>query len=236
MKQRCPIRIVIADDHCVVREGLTAIINREPEMKVIAEGRNWMEAIQLVLHHRPDLAIVDLHMPGVEGAKGIRAILEWFSTARIVVFSAYDTEEEVYEVIRAGASGYVLKGESSREDLLQCIRAVCEGQVWIHPSAAAKLAERMNTPSLTNREKDILQMVVEGKSNKEIGSSLNVTEGTVKVHLNHIFAKLGVQGRVAAVGVAVRRGIARLDGIGPFPARQTRDEEQAIRRQTTHAL
>lgn len=218
MTLRGPIRIIVADDHSIVREGLTAIINRESDMKVIAEASDWLEVVKLVLNQRPDVAVIDLHMPGLDGAKGISAIREWHPAAKIIVFSAFDTQEEVYEVLQAGASGYVLKGESGREDLLQSIRAVMEGQVWIHPSAAARLADRMRAPSLTVREKDILKLVAAGKSNKEIGSSLDVTEGTVKVHLNHIFTKLGTEGRVAAVRAAIQRGIVRFTGRGPLGA------------------
>ncbi|MGC1595410.1 MAG: response regulator transcription factor, partial [Candidatus Acidiferrales bacterium] len=118
--------------------------------------------------------------------------------------------EEVYQVFSGGARGYVLKGESGREDLLQCIRAVARGEMWIHPIAAARLAERMSAPNLTRREMEVLGLMVAGKSNKEIGSSLDVTEGTVKVHVNHILSKLGVSGRVEAIMVAVRRGFVQL--------------------------
>ncbi|MGH9680297.1 MAG: response regulator [Candidatus Acidiferrales bacterium] len=226
MTLRGPIRIIVADDHSIVREGLTAIINRESDMKVIAEACDWLEAVKLVLNQRPDVAVIDLHMPGLDGAKGILAVRERYPAAKIIVFSAFDTEEEVYEVLQAGASGYVLKGESGREDLLRSIRAVSEGEVWIHPSAAARLAERMRMPSLTVREKDILKLVAAGKSNKEIGSSLDVTEGTVKVHMNHIFTKLGTEGRVAAVRAAIQRGIVRLTGPGPLGAGNSKGKSE----------
>jgi two-component system NarL family response regulator len=207
MKPPKLIHILIADDHSVVREGLKAIIHRQPDMKVIAEARDWPEAVQQFFCHRPQVAVIDLHMPG-HPAAAISAILEQFPTGRIVVFSAFAGDEEVYRSFQAGACGYVLKGESSRENLLACIRAVSEGSVWVDPVAAVRLAERMKAPDLTARERDIIHMVITGKFNKEIACSLNVTEGTVKVHMNHIFAKLGVDGRVAAVRVAIQRGIA----------------------------
>jgi two-component system, NarL family, response regulator len=217
MKRPKQIHILIADDHPVVREGLGAIISRQKDMKVIAEARNWPEVVEQVLRHRPQVALMDLHMPG-QPAAAISAILDQFPAARIVIFSAFAADEEVYRSFQAGACGYVLKGESSRENLLACIRTVADGRVWVDPMAAVRLTDHMKTPDLTEREREIMQLVVTGKSNKEIGSCLNVTEGTVKVHMNHIFAKLGVDGRVAAVKVATQRGIASLSGNGPLVA------------------
>jgi two-component system, NarL family, response regulator len=219
MKKARSIRVIIADDHSIVREGLTAIINREPDMKVVAEARNWTEAVELVLQNRPEIAVLDLHMRGMDPAAGITAICEKCSSARIIIYSAFSTDEEVHQVFSAGVRGYVLKGESAREDLLACIRAVSRGETWIHPFAAARLAERMTAPVLTPREIEVLRLVVVGKSNKEIGSSLDVTEGTVKVHVNHILAKLGVTGRVEAIMVAIQRGFVHLMENRPDSAR-----------------
>ena len=174
-----PIRIVIADDHSVVREGLAVLLGRERDIQVVGQASNWPATIEQVLTHKPDIAVVDLHMPGMEPTEGAATLHKKFPATRIVIFSAFGTDEEVYEVLCEGARGYVLKGESGREDLLQCIHAVYRGEMWIHPSAAAKLAHRMTAPSLTQREKEVLRLMVAGKSNKEIGSSLDVTEGTV---------------------------------------------------------
>jgi two-component system NarL family response regulator len=140
-------------------------------------------------------------------------------TAQLIIFSAFGTDEEVYQVLCEGARGYVLKGESGREDLLTCIRAVSSGELWIHPYAATKLAERMTESNLTSREKEVLRLMAVGKSNKEIGSSLDVTEGTVKVHVNHILAKLGVAGRVEAIMIALQRGFVHLVDSVRGPAR-----------------
>lgn len=159
--------------------------------------------------HRPDVAIIDLHMSGMEAGEAISAILKGLPAVRIIIFSAFNLDEEVYQVLRAGARGYMLK-DTPREDLLRCIRAVVMGEMWIHPLAAARLAERTRLRALTAREREVLGLVVAGKSNKEIGSSLDLTEGTVKVHVNHIFSKLGAAGRVAAVGIAVQRGLVSL--------------------------
>ena len=212
MKTTRTIHVVIADDHSIVREGLTAVINREPDMEVVAEARNWPEAVEQVLQNRPDIAVLDLHMRGMEPADGITSLREKLPAAHIIIYSAFSTDEEVYQVFSAGAQGYIVKGESGREDLLVCIRAVSRGEMWIHPFAAARLAARMSAPNLTAREKEVLRLMVVGKSNKEIGTSLDVTEGTVKVHVNHILAKLGVAGRVEAILVAARRGFVHLVG------------------------
>lgn len=219
MKTPRSIHVVIADDHSIVREGLAAVINREPDMEVVAEARNWPEAVEQVVQNRPDVAVLDLHMRGMEPAEGVTALREKLPTAQIIIYSAFSTDEEVYQVFSAGARGYIVKGETGRDDLIVCIRAVSRGEMWIHPSAAARLAARMSAPNLTAREIQVLRLMVGGKSNKEIGSSLDVTEGTVKVHVNHILSKLGVTGRVEAIMAAARRGFVHLVGIPQEPAR-----------------
>jgi len=228
MKESRSIRIVIADDHAVLREGLTTIINREPDAEVVGQASNWPEAIDQVLRNQPEIAVLDLHMHGMEPAEGVATLREKFPAAQIIIFSAFGTDEEVYQVLCAGARGYVLKGESGREDLLNCIRAVANGEIWIHPLAAARLAERMTAPTLTPREMDVIRLMAVGRSNKEIGSSLDVTEGTVKVHVNHILAKLGVAGRVEAIMVAVQRGFVQLIEILQGPARVSREQENSV--------
>jgi two-component system, NarL family, response regulator len=211
MKKPPAIRILIGDDHSIVREGLKAVLRREPELEIAGEVRNWDEAVKRVLETRPDVAVLDLHMGG-SAPDGIAAIRDKVPGTHIIIYSAFSTDEEVYQVFSAGAQGYVLKGESGWKDLLVCIGAVRRGETWIHPLAAARLAQRMTAAKLTPREIEVLRLMVAGKSNKEIGSSLSVTAGTVKVHVNHILSKLGVAGRVEAFGVAVRRGLVRLLG------------------------
>lgn len=210
MKESHSIRIVIADDHAFLREGLMAVINREPGLEVVGQACNWPEAIEQVLDKRPDIAVMDVHMRGMKPLDGVAALREKVPTAQVVIFSAIGADEEVYEVFCAGVRGYVPKGESGREELLACIRAVWKGEMWIHPMAAARLAERIASPTLTARELEVLRLMAVGKSNKEIGCALDVTEGTVKVHVNHIFAKLGVAGRVEAIVVAAQRGLVQL--------------------------
>src|SRR6201998_2117329 len=194
MKKPRSIRVVIADDHSMVREGLAAVINREPDMEGVARARNWSDVIEQVLQSRPEIAVLDLHMGGMDPAAGVTTLREKCSDTQIIIFSAFGADQEVFQVLRAGARGYVLQGESGTDELLVCIRAVSRGEMWIHPVAAARLAQSMTSPNLTSREIEILQLLALGKSNKEIGSSLDVTEGTVKVHVNHILAQLGVTG------------------------------------------
>lgn len=230
MKQSCSVHVVIADDHSIVREGLITVINREPDLEVVAQASNWPEAVEQVVQHRPEIALMDLHMSGMSPAEGVRVLREK-SPAQIIIYSAFSTDEEVYQVFSAGARGYVLKGETGREDLLACIRAVSRGETWIHPYAAARLAERMNAQNLTPRELEVLQLMVVGKSNKEIGSSLNVTEGTVKVHVNHILSKLGVTGRVETIMAAMQRGLVHLaDNLQGTTRRLTVQEKPSFGR------
>lgn len=225
MNQPCAIHVVIADDHSIIREGLVAVINREPDMKVVAQARNWQEALEHVALSRPEIAVLDLLMPGMEPVEGVATLHEKVPEARIIIFSAYGTDEEVFHVLRAGARGYVLKGESGREDLLVCLRAVSRGDIWIHPAAAARLVERMTSPNLTDRELEVLRRMALGKSNKEIGASLDVAEGTVKVHVNHILAKLGVTGRVEAIVIAAQRGLISLAAGHAYSARSFANAE-----------
>lgn len=214
------IRVAIADDHSVLREGLTALIGRTPGMDVVAQASSWPDVIQGVLRGKAAIAVVDLHMPGMEPAVGVATLREKCPATQVVVFSAFGTEQEIYDVLCAGARGYAFKGETGANDLLKCIRAVAAGEMWIHPDAAARLTQHAITPDLTTREKEVLRLLVAGKSNKEIGSSLDVTEGTVKVHVNHIFAKLSVGGRVEAIAVAIKRGFVQWteNEVGSSPA------------------
>ena len=178
-------------------------------MAVVGEAADWPTAVQEVIRQRPAIALMDVRMPGMDAAEGVAAIRREFPAAGIVLFSAFDREEEVYSVLRAGAQGFLLKG-CTREELRECLHAVCEGKTWLAADPAAKLAARVRAPELTAREAVILQFVADGKSNKEVGAMLRITEGTVKVHLNHIFGKLGVGGRTAAIARALQRGLVRM--------------------------
>jgi DNA-binding NarL/FixJ family response regulator len=204
------IRILLADDHPVVRAGLQALISRRSGMSVIAQASNGAEALNLFRRHRPDVALIDLRMPQMDGVETITAIREQFPAARIIVLTTFDGDEDIYRALRAGAKAYLLK-DVPREELLDCIRRVYEGKTYLPSGVANKLAERVAAAQLTKRELDVLRLMSAGKSNKEIGTALLVTEGTVKAHVNSILHKLGVGGRTEAVTSAVKRGIVQLD-------------------------
>ena len=204
------IRIVIADDHPVVREGLGALVSSQQDMKIVSEAANGRQAVQQFLLHRPDVLLLDLRMPEMNGMETIQAILEKTPNAKIIVLSTYDGDEDVYRALQAGAKAYLLK-DSPRAQLLESIRGVYSGQLSIPSAIGARLAASMRTPKLTKRERDITRLLVDGKSNKEIGATLGVTEGTVKVHTGHIFKKLGAAGRTEAIRIALERGIVHLN-------------------------
>lgn len=203
------IRTVVADDHPVVREGLRALVNSQRDMKVVGEAANGSEAVQQFFQHRPDVLLLDLRMPEMNAIEAIQGILEDAPEARIIVLSTYDGDEDIYRALKAGAKAYLLK-DSPREQLLESIRSVHAGRLSIPPSIAVRLAARLRNPELTDREVDIARLMVAGKSNKEIGASLNITEGTVKVHVRHVLKKLSVGGRAEAIRVALDRGIVHL--------------------------
>ncbi|MGH9717810.1 MAG: response regulator [Candidatus Acidiferrales bacterium] len=204
------IRAVIADDHMMVREGLTVVLNRIPGLSVVAQARSWTEAIPAIDRYAPDIALLDVRMPGMEAAQGVTILRHKHPALRIVLISAFDCDEDIYGVIRAGANGFVVKNCSPQE-IPTCIRAVLRGKRWLPSGPAAKLAQRLQTPALTARQVEILQIVTEGKTNKEVAAVLKITEGTVKVQMNHIFHKLSVTNRTEAVTQAMQRGLVRLN-------------------------
>lgn len=204
------LTILISDDHAVVREGLAAMLSRRAEMQVVAEASNGLHAVELALKHKPDVLLMDLRMPQMGGVEAIRAIRAEWPDARVIVLTTYDGDEDIYRALQAGAKGYLLK-DTPREELLEAIRAVHAGRKHIPPEVAAKLAERLTSETLTEREREVLQLIVAGQSNKEIGASLNISEGTVKVHVNNLLSKLGVSDRTQAVTEALRRGLVHLD-------------------------
>jgi DNA-binding NarL/FixJ family response regulator len=203
------IRVIIADDHPVVREGLAALIKTQPDMKLVCEAENGRAAVQEYLRHRPDVILLDLRMPEMDGIEATRAILERVPRARIIVLSTYKGDEDVYQALKAGAKAYLLK-DSSRMELLNSIRSVRGGQINVSPPVSAQLVAGFVRERLTKRETEIIRQVVAGKSNKEIGSLLHVTEGTIKVHIGRILKKLGAAGRTEAIRMALERGIVHL--------------------------
>jgi DNA-binding NarL/FixJ family response regulator len=204
------IRIMIVEDHQVVRQGLVALMKTVPDISVVAEASNGDEAIQLHAQHRPDITLMDLRLPVRSGVDAITAIRQKDSGAKIIVLTTYDGDEDIYRALQAGARGYLLKGMSA-EELLNAVREVQAGRTHIPKLVAERLAERMGGPDLTVRELDVLRLIVKGKSNKEIGTDLNITEATVKTHINNILGKLGVTDRTQATTTAIQRGIVHLE-------------------------
>jgi two-component system, NarL family, response regulator len=210
MNQSNIIRVLIADDHPVVRQGLVAIVELEPDMTVVGIAGDGRSAVEVFRQQRPDVTLMDLQMPEMGGVDAITAICAEFDNARIVVLTTYDGDENIYRGLRAGAKGYLLK-DADLDELLSAIRAVHSGQTCIPPAVGAKLAERMVIPQLSARELEVLRLMATGISNQEIGTALCITERTVKFHINNILSKLGVPDRTKAVLVALKRGIAHLE-------------------------
>jgi two-component system NarL family response regulator len=203
------IKLLVADDHNIVRSGLTALINSESDMTVVAQATTGQQAVDLFKQHRPDVALMDLRMPVLGGVDAIIAIRKEFPTARIIVLTTYDGDEDIYRALQAGASGYLLKGMLA-EELLEAIRAVHSGLRRIPAAVAERLAVRMGGPGLTARELDVLALIVKGNSNKEIAAALAISEATVKTHINNILSKLGASDRTQAATMALQRGIIHL--------------------------
>ena len=203
------IRILIVDDHSVVREGLVSLVKRKSDMVVVGEGSNGREAVDLWKEHRPDVTLLDLRMPVLDGVGAIKEIRELDENAQIVVLTTYDGDEDIYRAIKAGAKAYLLK-DTARDALVNTVRRVHAGETYLPPQLAAKLAERVSGEALSPREVEVLQRMAAGKSNKEIGAELFISEGTVKTHLKSIFSKLDVVSRTEAVATATRRGLIQL--------------------------
>ena len=203
------IRILIADDHTVVREGLVSLVKRKSDMVIVAEARNGREAVDLWKEHRPDVALLDLRMPELDGVSAIKEIRELDANAHIVVLTTYDGDEDIYRAIKAGAKAYLLK-DTARDALVDCVRKVHAGETYLPAPLAAKLAERVSGDALSAREIEVLQRMGVGKSNKEIGADLFISEGTVKSHVKSIFTKLDVVSRTEALATATRRGLIQL--------------------------
>jgi two-component system NarL family response regulator len=204
--------VLIADDHPVVREGLATMINRRSDMRVVAEAATGREAVEKFLAHSPDIALLELRLPTMDGVEVVMSICERMPAARLVIFTTCKGEEDIYRAVKAGAFGYLLK-ETPLNEVVECIRAVARGTRWIPPGVAAMLGKRVADRALTARELEVIRALTSGKSNKEIGTLLDISEATVKVHITHILEKLKVTGRTEAINVAMRRGLVHMDPL-----------------------
>jgi len=202
--------VLVVDDHALFRTGVANIINQEGDLHVVAEAGNGVEAVAAYERHHPDVTLLDLRMPVMDGVEVVRQIRARDPRARVIVLTTYDTDDEIARALKAGAKAYVLK-DVSEEDLIGCIRSVLAGKTYLAPAAAAKLAEGVARVQLTPRELATLRLTADGKANKEIANELGISERTVKTHLGHLFEKLGVSSRTEAIKVATRRGLVRLD-------------------------
>jgi DNA-binding NarL/FixJ family response regulator len=204
------LTIMLVDDHYLVRVGLASVIALEADMTVCAEASTGEQAIGLFRARRPTVTLMDLRLPGMSGLKTTEAIRAEFPDARIIVLSTYVSDEEIYAALQAGAMAYLVKSVG-REELTQAIRKAAAGRRHIPAELATRLADRMSRAQLSTRELDVLRLLVGGKRNREIASVLDITEGTVKLHVSSILGKLGVVDRTEAVTVALQRGIVQLD-------------------------
>jgi DNA-binding NarL/FixJ family response regulator len=204
------IGLMLVDDHFVVRMGLAASLGLEPDMKIVAECNSGEEAVVQFRRHRPDVVIMDNQLPGASGAEAASTIREESPEARIIVLSVHDGEEDIYRAVRAGAIGYLHKA-ARREEIVAAIRAAAAGKTCFSPAIAAKLAAREQQASLSKRELEVLHLIVEGRSNKEIAKELNLAQVTVKLHVGHVLEKLGVMDRTQAATTAIQRGIVHLE-------------------------
>jgi two-component system NarL family response regulator len=209
MKKAKAIRVLCVDDHPVVRDGLAASIETQPDMKAVGEASDGQSAIAMFRQLKPDVVVMDLRMPGMGGVEATIQIRKEFPTARIIVLTTYEGDEDIHRALQAGAQGYLLK-DSVRKELLQTIREVYAGQRHITPAMAARVAEHTPRVALTPRELQVLQLIAKGLRNKEIGSALDIAEDTVKIHIKNIFGKLEVIDRTQAVVEASQRGFIQL--------------------------
>lgn len=205
---RDTITIVVADDHPVTRDGLALILSSESDIEVVAQAGDGEDALDCYRRHLPDLLVLDLQMPRLNGLGATQQLMREFPTARILLFTTYDGDEDIFRAMHAGARGYVLK-DCPRDELIRAVRTIHRGSRYLSPPVGAKLADAQGLPPLTEREREVLKLLAEGQSNKEISFSLAVSESTVKTHVASIIEKMGVNSRTEAVLTAQKRGFLR---------------------------
>jgi DNA-binding NarL/FixJ family response regulator len=209
-----PIRILVADDHPVVRDGLVAMLSTQPDFQVVAEASNGQEAVEKAAALQPDVVLLDLEMPGMDGVEALKSLHARYPAMRALVFTAFDTDERILGAVRAGAQGYLLKG-APREELFHAVRVVSRGGSLLQPVVASKLLQHMSNgslkaPALTRRELEVLALLVQGMSNREIAEKLVISERTAKYHVSSILSKLGASNRTEAVSIAVQQGLIEI--------------------------
>ena len=211
------IKVLVVDDHAVVRDGLVSMLGREEDLTVVGEANNGLEAVERVRELKPDVILMDLHMPELDGVEAMRRIGAEYPDSKFIVLTTYDTDEYIFDAIDAGAKGYLLK-DASRDALFQAVRAVYKGESMIQPGVTVKILDRLTQLSrqtssggvLSGREHEVLQLIARGSANKEIGTALSLSESTIKTHVANIFNKLEVNNRTDAVTQALQRGIIKL--------------------------
>lgn len=205
-----PIRILLADDHPSLRAGLATILNAEPGFSVVAEAGSGSETIRKAATSSPDVLVVDIRMPDGDGIQTIKELMKINPKVKTLILTTYDNEEDVFNGLEAGARGYILK-DTTREEIIEAVRKVHAGERFLPSAIAARLADRIIRPSLTPRELDVLRLVSRGRSNKEMAAAMFISDETVKSHMKSLFQKLGVHDRAEAVGIALQRGLLRID-------------------------
>ena len=207
--RKAPIRIVVADDHPIVRSGIVANLMQQRDMKVVAEGNDGLEALALIKKYLPDVVLLDLRMPRLDGLDVVAEINALHLNTKVIVITTYENPEDIQRSVKAGARAYLLK-DCSQQVLLEAVRRVYLGEIFLLPQIAQKLVDQMQNPQISSRELEVLKSVASGKSNKEIGVQLFISEGTVKTHVANLLTKLEVPGRTSAVREAVRRGLLQM--------------------------
>ena len=208
-----PIRILVVEDHHVVRQGLIALLSVTEGVEVVGQAADGLDAIAQFEATHPDVSLIDLRLPKMSGVEVIQRVRTSHANARFIVLTTYDGDEDIFRALQAGARAYLLKGMTV-DVLVSTIRSVHAGKSCIPPVIAQRLAERMSTEQLTQREQDVLEQIVKGKSNKEIGTELDISEATVKTHINNLLGKLGVTDRTQAATAAIQRGLVQLNSQG----------------------